>query len=686
MFALRQCPGIARGYASVAKRLQKIARKLSPPSPLLLPWHGDAIESFKKAVDNGGERKLLLNIYPQMEMTNILRELPEHIPRTDEKGTILVLCIAEKRMFEVFKILEMRYPNLKIVWEGAHGKPSAPEDADLMLTTIRGFTKEHSFKRLLNSRVQAVILDEAQHGGKSFWARLSWRFSTVDPFPWVIGLTSLHPKQLRAPMEMNGHFKSILYRRDLLDECKEIWECEMRFSTVPAHIGLTKLESWRSKFRPEELSPLMSTPEIISTIVNAWAERSASRKSTIVQCVDSSHSQALVHAFQERQVDARVLGKKGENMESFRSGEFPVLLVEGYFISSIDAQRVTNANHVDLVILANPVTSPGTFRQMFLMGTMASPKTGKTDCHVVEIVDTARTRSSPIAHTLYTWTRLDPDQPLNRSSLVGPSNITLPGPKSPLQRRQERAQKALERQQQISVVTENDEQLELDDISTASEDDISEAKVGRDLRILNSMEDILWFHCGRCVYVTDLGERGYIVVAAIDQNDGIPQLRYRAIYDPHPLDGGAILEMTNTRRDMILNLVNLTPDEGLSITKTKGVVYRYIIEAMKISPATLRGWERTGINTRQMAAIKRLWPVETIKDVRINGEETPRDEFLTWMSRLSGSSLLACLRSGIPDEEHPFLSEHTISNVANRMRRGSRVMFIANPMPVLSLT
>ncbi|KAK0225628.1 hypothetical protein IW262DRAFT_1456735 [Armillaria fumosa] len=621
MFALRQCPGVARGYASVAKRLQKIAHKLSPPSPLLLPWHGNAIESFKKALNNGEERKLLFNIYPQMEMTNILRELPEHIPRTDEKSTILVLCIAEKRMFELFKILEMRYPDLKIAWEGAHGKPSAPEDADLMLTTIRGFTKEQSFKRLLNSRVQAVILDEAQHGGKSFWARLSWRFSTNDPFPWIIGLTSLHPKQLQAPMEMNAHFKSILYRRDLLDECKENWECEMRFSTVPAHIGLTKLESWRSKFRTEELSPLMSTPEVISTIVNAWAEHSASRKSIIVQCVDSSHSQALVHAFEERQVDARVLGKKGENMEFFRSGEFPVLLVE-------DAQRVTNANRVDLVILANPVTSPGTFRQMFLMGTMASPETGKTDCHVVEIVDTARTRTSgldwvpsPIAHTLYTWTRLDPDQPLNSAAiddirdLIGaPTNIPSPDPKSPLQRRLERAQKVQERQQKVSVITENGTQLELDVDSTTSEDDISETKVERDLRILNSMEDILWFHCGRCVYVTDLGERGYIVVAAIDPDDGIPQLRYRAIYDPHPLDGGAILEIINTRGDMILNLVNLTPDEGLSINKTKGVVYRYIIEAMKIRPAILRGWERTGINTRQMAAIKRLWPVETIEN------------------------------------------------------------------------
>lgn len=104
----------------------------------------------------------------------------------------------------------------------------------------------------------------------------------------------------------------------------------MRFSTVPTHIGLTKLESWRSKYRTEELSPLMSTPEVISTIVNAWVDHSASRKSTIVQCVDSSHSQALVNAFEERQVDARVLGKNGENMEAFRSGEFPVLLVEGW--------------------------------------------------------------------------------------------------------------------------------------------------------------------------------------------------------------------------------------------------------------------------------------------------------------------------------------------------------------------
>ncbi|KAK0213109.1 hypothetical protein DFS33DRAFT_96587 [Desarmillaria ectypa] len=678
MFALRQFPGIVRGYTSVAKKLQKIARKFRPPPPPQ-PWHGNAIESFKKAVDNGEERKLLFNIYPQMEMTNILRELPEHIPRTDERSTILVLCITEKRMFELYKMLEVRYPDWKVVWEGPHGKPAAPANADLMLTTMRGFTKEGAFKKLLNSRVQAIILDEAQHGGKSFWERLSWRFSTNDPFPWVIGLTSLHPKQLRAPMEMNAHFKSLFFRRDLLDDCKENWECEVRFSTVPTNIGLTKLESWRSKFRTKELSPLMSTPEVISAIVNAWAECYASRKSTIVQCVDSSHSQALLDAFTERQIDVRVLGKNDENMEAFRSGKFPVLLVE-------DAQRIANANNVDTVILANPVTSPSTFRRMYSMGTMASPESGKTDCHVVEIVDTARIQTSgpqwvpsPIAHTLYTWTRLNPDEPLNNASIDdireligGLSHISLPNPKPPLQRSQERAKKVQEHQHQVSIVTESGEQSQPDDLTTVSEDDVPETEVERDLRILNSMEDIIWFYCGRCVHVTDLGERGYIVVAAVEPDEKFAQLRYRAIHDPHPLDGGAILEISSTRADMLLNLVNLTPDEGLSIRKAKSVVYKYITTAMNMRLATLRGWERVGLTTRQMAAIKRLWTVETIDSIHIEGQGIPRDEFLTWMSRLSGSSLLACLRSGIPNEEHPFLSDHTISNVAKRMRRGSR--------------
>ncbi|KAK0455483.1 uncharacterized protein EV420DRAFT_1693357 [Desarmillaria tabescens] len=662
MFALRQCSGIVRGYACVAKRLQKIARKLLPPPPK--PWHGDAIESFKKAIDNGEERKLLFNIYPQNELVNILGELPEHIPRTDKKSTILVLCIAEKRMLELYKMLEVRYPDWNVAWEGSRGKPSTPANADVMLTTMRGFTKEEAFKHLLNPRVQAIILDEVQHGGKSFWERLSWRFGANDPLPWVIGLTSLHPKQLQAPMQMNAHFKKLFFRHDLLDECKENWECEVRFSTVPTHIGLTKLESWRSKFRTEELSPLMSTPEIISTTVNAWAERSVSRKSTIVQCVDSSHSQALVDAFTERQVDARVLGKNDENMEAFRSNEFPVLLVE-------DAQHVENANHVDMVILANPVTAPNTFSRMYSMGTMASP--GKTDCHVVEIVDTERKQTgglqwipNPIAHTLYTWARLDPDQPLNNASIDdireligGPSDITLPNPKSPFQRRQEQAQ------------TVQDEQSRPYDLTKVSEDGVKTG-VERDLRILNSMEDIVWFYCGRYVYVTDLGERGYIVVVAIDPNEKIPRLRYRAIHDPHPLDGGAILEISSTRADMLLNLVNLTPDEGLSITKTKSVVHKYILQAMKMRLTTLRGWERVGLNTRQMAAIKRLWPVETVDSIRINGQGIPRDEFLTWMSRLNGSSLLACLRSGIPNEEHPVLSKRTIHNVAIRLRKGSR--------------
>ncbi len=70
------------------------------------------------------------------------------------------------------------------------------------------------------------------------------------------------------------------------------------------------------------------------------------------------------------------------------------------------------------------------------------------------------------------------------------------------------------------MVTESGEQVEPDDFPTVSEDDVPETEVERDLRILNSMEDIVWFDCGRCVYVTDLGERGYIVVAAIDPDGG----------------------------------------------------------------------------------------------------------------------------------------------------------------------
>ncbi|KAG7446578.1 uncharacterized protein BT62DRAFT_994162 [Guyanagaster necrorhizus] len=688
MFTLRQCPSIVRGYASVAKRLQKIAYKLQPPPPLL-PWQENAIASFKEVVDNGEERKLLFNIQTQMEMTHILRELPQHIPRTDEKNTILVLSIAEKRMFEVFKMLETRYPDWKVVWEGPHGRPMAPANADLMLTTVRGFTKEECFKKLLNSRVQAIILDEAQHGAKSFWDRLSWRFSANDPFPWVIGLTSLHPKQLQAPMEMNAHFKSPFFRHDLLDECKEKWTPEVRFSTVPTHIGLTGLESWRSKFRTEELSPLMSAPGVISTIVNAWAERSASRKSTIVQCVDSSHSQALVDTFKEHQVDARVLGEQGENLEAFRSGEFPVLLVE-------DAQTVTNANHVDMVILANPVTAPTSFHRMYSMGTMASPESGKTDCHVVEIVDTARKQTgglqwvpSPIAYTLHTWTRLDPDQQLTNASIDdirdligGPSYATLPKPKTLLQRRRERAQKIQELQQDISV-TESGERSPPDDLTPVSDDDITETDLQRDLRVLNSMKEVTWFHCGRFVYVSDLGERGYIVIAAINPNDNLLQRRYRAIHDPHPLDGGAILQIASKRADILLNLVNLTPEEGVSLTKVKSVAWNYITVAMKIRSTTLRSWQRMGLSSRQTTAIKRLWPVERIDNVRFRGEGIPRDEFLTWMSRLNGSSLLACLRSGIPDEEYAFLSEQTILQVANRMRKGSRKWDIVRTVRVL---
>lgn len=112
--------------------------------------------------------------------------------------------------------------------------------------------------------------------------------------------------------------------------------------------------------------------------------RAAGRKSTLVFCVDLAHLSDLTATFRKHGIDANfVTGDtprhvRGERLDAFRNGDFPVLLNCGVFTEGTDIPNI------DCVVLARPTKSRNLLVQMIGRGMRLFP--GKINCHIIDMV------------------------------------------------------------------------------------------------------------------------------------------------------------------------------------------------------------------------------------------------------------------------------------------------------------
>lgn len=133
----------------------------------------------------------------------------------------------------------------------------------------------------------------------------------------------------------------------------------------------------------------------------------ANRKSTLVFCVNIVHVKDLTAAFREAGIDARYItgstptGERKDLLDGFRKGIFPVLVNCGTFNSNPILPSLViyspfspailtegaDVPNIDCVMIARPTRSRNIFAQIIGRGMRLSPRTGKTDCRVIDFVD-----------------------------------------------------------------------------------------------------------------------------------------------------------------------------------------------------------------------------------------------------------------------------------------------------------
>ena len=163
------------------------------------------------------------------------------------------------------------------------------------------------------------------------------------------------------------------------------WLSNVIFTTVESKADVSRVKKRSSgDFQTGDLSKAVNNEKTNEITVRAWLTKAVGRKSTIVFCVDLAHVSDLTAAFRAHGIDARsITGDtpkqiRGERLDAFKDGEFPVLLNCGVFTEGTDIPNI------DCVLLARPTRSRNLLVQMIGRGMRLHP--GKGDCHIIDMV------------------------------------------------------------------------------------------------------------------------------------------------------------------------------------------------------------------------------------------------------------------------------------------------------------
>ncbi|EIW86776.1 P-loop containing nucleoside triphosphate hydrolase protein [Coniophora puteana RWD-64-598 SS2] len=278
-------------------------------------------------------------------------------------------------------------------------KHQASGHADVTVATYQTLLQPKRLSKFQPEGMKAVIVDEAHHAAAPSYRRILAHFdneikskntiplSTVSHSIPIIGFSATFSRH--DGLSLGSVFQQIVYHRDFIDMIQEKWLCNIRFTSVHANVDLTNVtvNSRTGDFNASSLADVINTKTVNELIVQTWMDRASERKSTLVFCVNLSHVAELTKTFKSFDVDARFLHsgtpstERQEVIKAFKAQEFPVLINCAILTEGADIPNI------DCVVIARPTKSRNVFTQMVGRGMRQSPSTGKTDCRIIDFVD-----------------------------------------------------------------------------------------------------------------------------------------------------------------------------------------------------------------------------------------------------------------------------------------------------------
>lgn len=264
--------------------------------------------------------------------------------------------------------------------------------ADITIASVASLQREQRLSKYNLKNFKLVMVDEAHHIVAPGYLKILQHFGLSTKrmdSPNLVGVSATFSRF--DGVKLGAAIDEIVYHKDYVDMIDEKWLSGVIFTTVKstADISSVRKVSGAGDFVTSELSNAVNTDQVNTVTVRSWLAKASGRKSTLVFCVDLKHVAGLTAKFRQYGADARfVTGdtdkiERGEILDAFKRGDFPVLLNCGVFTEGTDIPNI------DCVILARPTRSRNLLVQMIGRG-MRLHK-GKENCHIIDMVSSLET-------------------------------------------------------------------------------------------------------------------------------------------------------------------------------------------------------------------------------------------------------------------------------------------------------
>ncbi|KAF9693281.1 hypothetical protein EKO04_008675 [Ascochyta lentis] len=383
-----------------ASRARKLPITAPPPPPPPLPpaappppklqlreYQEECIQAVLSYL-HAGHKRLGVSLATGSGKTVIFTHLIDRIPAIGDATQTLILAHRRELVEQAARHCALAYPDKRVDIE--MGNNSASGAADITIASIQSITSGDRLQKFDPSRYKLVLVDEAHHIVSSTYLDVLHHFGLRHASDWslahvpaLVGVSATFSRF--DGRKLGSVIDHIVYHRDYVDMIEENWLSDVVFTTVEMKADLTRIgSSTNGDFQTAALSKAINTTDTNELVVKTWSAKAKDRRSTLIFCVDLSHVTNLTTKFREYGIDAQfVTGDtppkvRSARIDSFRNGDFPVLLNCGVFTEGTDIPNI------DCVLLARPTKSRNLLVQMIGRG-MRLHK-GKENCHIIDMV------------------------------------------------------------------------------------------------------------------------------------------------------------------------------------------------------------------------------------------------------------------------------------------------------------
>ncbi|CBQ70866.1 conserved hypothetical protein [Sporisorium reilianum SRZ2] len=371
----------------------------------LRPYQEECIQDCLAALESGVTR-IGVSSPTGSGKTTIFTHLIDRLPRRPATGgeRVLIIVNSIELALQAANAVTTMFPDKSVeIEQGSKYKASGL--ADVTVATYQTLNRsQQRLDKFDPDEFKAVVVDEAHHAAAPSYLKVLSHFDShigtspeerqnsdttvaADARVPVIGFSATFSRH--DGLALGKVFDRIVFHKDFLEMIGEKWLCPIRFTSIKADIDLSsvKLSNLNADFATSSLAAVVNTQVVNRIILKSWIDRAHTRRrSTLIFAVNIQHVQDLTHTFRDAGIDARYLHggtpmlERRQLLEDFRNGVYPVLVNCAILTEGADVPAI------DCVLLARPTRSRNLFSQMIGRGLRLSPKTGKKDCLVLDIV------------------------------------------------------------------------------------------------------------------------------------------------------------------------------------------------------------------------------------------------------------------------------------------------------------